>query len=130
MKTLLRILIILAAALAVVGVTYAIGQSGWLAGQAQGSSHGGIPDGDRPSADMASSDGEFSPSEGRERPEGDMPEGFEHRDGGHSASPFSTASLRSFAKTLFPIALVILVVTLASKGIDVLRRRIRPAKAT
>ena len=118
MKSLKQILIILAAALVVTGITYAIGQSSSAQETLGLNNLGGLQ------------------GEGRGRPEGNglqRPEGFEGRGesgerGGHhhEADPFGTASLFTFGQTILPIILIMAVVIFLSKGIRFARRRLQP----
>ncbi len=90
MKTLFQIIVILLSAMLIVGAAYAVRQTDW--GTSLLSSIGGHPEG----AEM-STDGERpTPSEGD----------FD-RD---SASGFNLESFTSFAKTLIPVSLLILVI--------------------
>ena len=117
MKTLFRILVILVAACVVIGVTYAIGQTEWAAERAQsGFSH-------KPAEGSLSPEG-VEHAEGRGVPR----EELGRHGGGREASPFSSSSLLSFAHTLIPMALVIVVVALVTKGIDAIRRRAIPTR--
>jgi hypothetical protein len=107
MKTIFRIAIIVAAALAVAGVIYAIGSNEWVTERVPTTlSHGAL--------------GGFEHSEGRGI---GARAGLGRLGGGRGADPFSAASLLAFAQTLIPMALVIAVVTLATKGIKAIRQR-------
>jgi hypothetical protein len=107
MKTIFRVAIIIAAALVVAGVTYAIGSNEWSTERVPNTfSHGAL--------------GGFGHPEGRGI---GARHGFHQSGGGRGADPFSAASLLAFAQTLIPIALVITVVTLATKGIRAIRRQ-------
>lgn len=95
MKAIIRLLIILLAAFAVTGATWAIGQS------SGNSSESAFVRGERP---------DFGESEGRSAPPG----GREGRAGGdhHAAQWTSVRGWLSFAETLVPITIIIALVTL------------------
>lgn len=135
MKVVFRILVILVAAFVVVGVTYAIGRTEWATERAQSAFSRPSPGGSQSPEGFERPEGRGGLPEGFERSEGEsrppqgseIPGGSERRGGGRPASPLSTASLTSFARTLIPMALVVTVVVLATKGIDAIRRRTNPA---
>ncbi|MFN8440590.1 MAG: hypothetical protein U0175_39700 [Caldilineaceae bacterium] len=111
MKTIIRIVIILAAAMLVVGVTYALGQR-------SSSTQGFSPRfGELRSNDAGgSTNREFRPNrefEGR---------GFEGRRGGQA---FGFRGLAGFTQTLLPITAVIAIVAIIDKA---WKRRKRPQK--
>lgn len=95
MKAIIRLLIILLAAFAVTGATWAIGQS------SGNSSDSAFVQGKRP---------DFGESEGRPAP----PAGREGRAGGdhHAAQWTSVRGWLGFAETLVPITIIIILVTL------------------
>jgi hypothetical protein len=122
-KVAFRIFLILVAAFVVVGVTYAIGRTEWATERAQSAFSRPSPGGSQSLEGFERPEGESRPAQGYE-----TPAGLERRGHGRPASPLSTASLLSFARTLIPMALVIAVVALATKAIDAIRRRTEPAR--
>lgn len=105
MKTIFRILIILAVSALVVAGLVAMRQSAWASQLLPQGRGGEFGEGFRPG-------GEFG--EGFERPFGDGDfGGFEGRGGGHGerAGGFSLFGILGFAQTLIPMTLIILVVT-------------------
>jgi hypothetical protein len=125
MRTLLRVVVILMVALVVAGVTYAVGSSEWVADRMEGSLARGGPGGFEAREGLGPPEGELQDTEGFQGTQGDSgsPGEFGRREGGRSASVFSSASLISFAHTLVPMALVIGAVTLLGKVIGTIRRR-------
>lgn len=93
MKTVGRILIILAAACLVVGATWTIGQS---------SGDSAFPSRERP--DVASSEGRPAP------PAGEFGERGDH----HAAQPFSIRGWLGFTQTLVPMTIIFMLVALPS----------------
>ncbi|MCA9926401.1 MAG: hypothetical protein KC421_28730 [Anaerolineales bacterium] len=124
MKALKQIVIILAVALVVTGITYALGQS-QTAQNALG--FGGFSEfGERTEG-----------FEGRRPPEGGdfdgFPEGFPQGRGdfgergprGRTSGLFNAGSWLTFARTLIPMSIIIVAVVLLSKGIRFARKRVR-----
>ncbi len=131
MKIMLRVLVILLAALVVIGVTYTVGQTDWVADSAQSTFAHKPPEGHSLPGGADGTEGGYPFSTEAERAAGapdlarrpEKPEGLEHREEGHVASPLSAASLVSLARTLIPIAVVIIVTELVTKGSAAIRRR-------
>lgn len=111
MKTIFRILIILAVSALVVGGLVAMRQSAWASQLLPQGRGGDFGEGFRPGEGFGEG---FEPPEGFERPFGDGDfGGFEGRGGGHGerAGGFSLFGILGFAQTLIPMTLIIIVVT-------------------
>lgn len=109
MKTLFKILVILLSAMLIVGAAYAVRQTEW------GSSLLTSTGGDFPEGTEMLTDGERPTP-----PDGDFDGGDFDRD---SASSLSLESFISFAKTLVPVSLIILLLNATPALIQTLRRR-------
>lgn len=119
MKTVIRIVLILLAALAVTGVTYAVSQSAWATAQFAGAPGGERSEG-RPS-------GAFDPSTAASA--GERPSG--RGEGGEHGGGVNLFAFAAFLRILLPMALMIGAVTLIrAVAARVQRRRDRAAPAT
>lgn len=114
MKTLFKILVILLSAMLVVGAAYAVRQTDWGSSLlSSGGDHAEgtemLTDGERPTP-----------------PDGDFDGGDFDRD---SASSLSLESFISFAKTLVPVSLIILLLNATLALFQTLRRRFQRVPA-
>ena len=120
MKTIVRILVILAASLLVVGVTVALGQN---------SSTTQLP---LRSEEFRSQEGNTSGTDGVNSPQRIRPEGGRdgRRDfeGGRRAGGFNAFGILGFSQTLVPMTIVILLVTAISR-LGKPRKKVREAAA-
>ena len=127
MKTIMRIVIILAAALLVVGVTYALGQGNSNAQRfaprfeefREGG--GGFDEGN-------GEESRASTNQGLRRPNREF-EGRREYEGGRDGQAYSLRSLASFGQTLIPMTIVIVLITMISR-VDKWRKRSQKASAS
>ena len=110
MKTLFKILVILLSAMLIVGAAYAVRQTEW------GSSLLASTGGDFPEGAEMLTDGERPAP-----PDGDFDQ--------DSASSFNLESITSFAKTLVPVSLIILLLNATPALFQTLRRRFQRVPA-